>query len=173
MKNLPPFPTEYWQKFSDRPITVSAYDPRTAAVATACLKQLQQELTTYDQLAIYHRGSTAWQIAGKNDIELGVVSPAHIWKKVMADLTQLYGQPQNQEPEYARFNLMKHEYPIEIIVMGGYLAELDQKLHEYLQSHPELLRKYEECKYQFAYSSRVYHYQKDVFFRQVIAQIPD
>ncbi len=64
-------------------------------------------------------------------------------------------------------------YEIEFIVLRGDEAELDHKLHAYLQAHPDVLAQYEQVKRDYAFSRREYQRHKDQFFAGVIAIIPE
>ena len=86
-------------------------------------------------------------------------------------LESRYGQAGNVEENYVRFNSMLAGYDVEIIVLMGYRAEVDQKLTGYLLQHPELLKEYEQLKSRYAFSRREYQIQKDRFFRRVVADL--
>jgi GrpB-like predicted nucleotidyltransferase (UPF0157 family) len=89
-------------------------------------------------------------------------------------LTKAYGTPNNIETDYMRFNQESPEkYEVEIILMKGREAKVDIALTEYLISHPELLKQYEELKKNSAHSKREYQIQKNNFLTSIIHQIPD
>jgi hypothetical protein len=173
MKQLPAFPASYWLKFSDQPVKILPYDPRSQEVAAEYLQRLQAKLNRFPNTTIYLRGSTAFQIAGKGEIELGVVLAEDAWFEVIDFLTRHFGSLGNLEDDYARFNDVHDNFEIEIILMRGYTAVLDQKLHQFLANRSDLLAQYLQVKQQFSYSKREYYRQKDLFFRRLIALIPD
>jgi len=172
MKQLPLFPNRYWLKFETKPVIISDYDPRSTNIAKKYIQNISQILTDYPIDAIYHRGSTALQISGKGDIEIGIIPQADYWFDTIVFLSQHFRGLGNLDDDYCRFNDNIDGYDIEIILMKGYTAHLDQKLHEFLSSRPEFLREYEQVKQANAYSQREYNRQKDTFFRKIIALIP-
>jgi GrpB-like predicted nucleotidyltransferase (UPF0157 family) len=163
-------PAEYYDRFRTKPVTVKPFDPAARLVAGRYAALLEQMLPGID---IVQRGSTAWGIAGKGDIELGVYPAAGDWERVIETLAGRYGPPPSVGEDYARFNDSAEGYEIEIILLRGYEADVDRALHAYLPKHPELLAEYERIKRAYAYSRREYQRQKDRFFARVVAMIPD
>lgn len=173
MHQLPPFPDKYWLRFSETPVTVLPFDPKSLTVAQKYIQKLEPLFGPNQVQKIYHRGSTALQIAGKGDIEIGIIPAVDSWYETIVQLSQHYKGIGNLDDDYCRFNDFFVGAEIEIILMRGYTAQLDGKLHQYLRSHLEWLTQYEEVKRQNAFSKREYNRQKDLFFRQVIEEIPE
>jgi GrpB-like predicted nucleotidyltransferase (UPF0157 family) len=170
MKGLPDRPKEYFDKFSTNPVPIKPFDPRSREIAENCLEQLKTLLAGL-KVELLHRGSTRFGIAGKGDVELGVYPSNEDWSRVLMRLESRYGQAGNVEENYVRFNSMLAGCDVEIIVLMGYRAEVDQKLTGYLLQHPELLKEYERLKSRCAFSRREYQIQKDRFFRRIIVDL--
>ena len=145
MKTLPDPPDGYYDKFKTKPVTVKPFDPASRQIAAAYVQKLRLLLRQWS-MEIALRGSTAWGIAGKGDIEIAVFPTADDWLNVIEALTTHYGPPGSLEPNYARFNDIADGFDIEIVLLRGYEAVLDRRLHAYLSEHPELLVEYEQVR---------------------------
>lgn len=173
MKQLPEFPERYWEKFDEEPVEIKAYDPESKAVAEAYVQKLERLLEDQEIVDIYHRGSSAWEVVGKGDVEIGVIPGDDRWFETVVKLANHYGEIGNVDEDYARFNDKSEGFGIEVILMRGYTAKLDKKLQGYMTSHPKLLKEYVRVKKKYRYSKREYQRQKDRFFRRVIDTIPN
>jgi hypothetical protein len=71
MKSLPESPPEYFNKFDTTPVSIRPFNPRSKVIADEYLEKLRDLFEGLDT-ELAHRGSTAFGIAGKGDIELGV-----------------------------------------------------------------------------------------------------
>lgn len=151
---------------------IGPFDPKAREVGQAYIDQLQQHLIEFKP-KITLRGSTAFGIAGKGDIELGVYPKATDWQRIIEQLKGRYGKIGNLEKNYARFNDELKGFEVEIILLKGHDAEVDQKLTAHLLSRPKLLKDYEQVKLNSAYSKREYQKAKDKFLRKVIKNIPE
>lgn len=165
-------PDGYFEKFSTNPVPLKPFDPKSKLVAQEYIKLLSTLLKDY-QLPILHRGSTAFGISGKGDIEIGVYPSGNSWLPVINIIKEKIGNPKNIENDYIRFNDEKAGFEIEIILLKGRSAKVDIALTSYLINHPEILERYEEIKKQYSYSKREYQIQKDKFLRRVVESIPD
>jgi len=172
MQQLPPFPDRYWLKFSNEPVEIAPFNPRSEKVAEEYIYRLQTILVKFPVNDIYHRGSTALKIAGKGDIEIGVIPDENYWFEVIVDLSQHFHGLGNLDEEYARFNDRVDDFDIEVILMRGHTAKLDKKLHTFLLANTSLLNEYKQIKQDYCNSQREYNRQKDQFFRRVIERIP-
>ncbi len=172
MKNINPMPRSYFDKFSDKPVLVKPYDPKSKQLAKEYISSLEDMLSDFD-VEIIHRGSTAFGISGKGDIEIGVFPSEEDWKSVVSKLVNEFGESGNVENDYVRFNDERDDYEIEIILLKGEAAKIDIALTKFLLEHSESLKKYEEIKKKYSYSKREYQIQKDVFLRGVIDSIPE
>lgn len=172
MKNLPVSPAVYFEKFDTSPIFIKPFDPQSRVVAAECLSELNSLLDGFE-VELCLRGSTAFGIAGKGDIDLGIYCRRIDWESVLARLIDRFGDPGNLEQDYARFEYRCKSSEIEIILLKGYAAKVDRCLTAYLASHFELLHTYEKIKLEHSKSKREYQIEKDRFLRAVIEMIPD
>ena len=173
MRGWDKFNMDYFLKYKEKPVKLRPYNPQQEVVALRYLDEIR-ELTADFGPKLLIRGSTAFKILGKGDVEVGVYPQEKDWQKVADILTEAYGNPDNVEADYMRFNQESAEqYEVEIILLKGHEAKVDLALTEYLISHPELLRRYEEIKKNSAHSKREYQIQKNNFLTDVIHQIPD
>lgn len=172
MRGLPKLPDSYFDKFKDKPVKIYPFDSKTKKIAADYIKKLERLLGGF-KVEFLHRGSTAFGIAGKRDIEIGVYPSDKDWGSVLEKLKSHYGKVDNLEMNYARFNDSVDDFEIEVILMRGREAKIDKKLTNYLLNHPKLLKKYEKLKYKYAYSKKEYMIQKNRFLKKVIEMIPE
>jgi len=172
MRGLTQIPNTYFDKYKNKKVTIKPFDPGIRSIAQQYIDKLSQTLSHFNP-EIVHRGSTAMGIAGKGEIELGVYPKETDWQQIIQLLIKHFGEVNNLEKNYARFNDIFRHIEIEIILMKGYEAILDKKLTLYLLSHPQLLKEYEKLKYKYCHSKKDYMIQKDKFFRRVIEMIPE
>jgi len=172
MKGLPKFKKEYFARFSNKPVDIKPFDPHSTKVATKYLQTLNGLLEEFGLQAV-HRGSTAFKISGKGDVEFGIYPSEENWFPVIGKLVNHYKGIGRLEEDYARFNDFVGQFEIEIILMKGHTALVDQKLTAYLKSHPEILKAYEKIKAKYSFSKQEYSIQKDKFLRDIVNQIPD
>lgn len=171
MRGLARLPRKYFNKFSDKPVKIKPFDPNSQKIAREYIQVLRKLLGDLD-LEFIHRGSTAFGIAGKGDIEIGVYPRQSDWDRVLKKLTQKYGEAGNVENNYARFNDLYNGQEIEVIVMKGHEAEVDRELTNFLIIRPDLLKEYEKLKFKYAFSKKEYMIQKDKFLNRVVGMIP-
>lgn len=172
MRDLPRLPDSYFDRFKDKPVKLYSFDPKAKKIAADYIEKLRKLLSGF-KAAFLHRGSTAFGIAGKRDIEIGVYPLNKDWDGVLEKLRGHYGKVDNLEKNYARFNDSVDDFEIEVILMRGREAEVDKKLTNYLLNHPKLLKEYEKLKYKYVYSKKEYMIQKDRFLRRVVEMVPE
>ncbi len=163
-------PLNEYIRFSEEPVKIKPFDTAVRRFAEQYLMKLNK-LFPGRNIKIQLRGSTAYGISGKGDIEYGLYPSAADWDETLQMLKSHFGDPENLEPDYVRFNSLETDQEIEIIVMRGRQAEIDQRLQSYLLSHRTVLKEYEQIKAKFAFSKREYQKQKDIFFEKVIADL--
>jgi len=171
MKGLNELPESYYEKFANKKVTIKPFNPETRKLADVYIKSLNEILG--EEIEVVLRGSTLFGIAGKGEIEYGVYPGEDNWQNVFDKLKVKYGDVQNTDNNYARFNDVSGDTEIEIIMMKGRDAEVDKKLTAYLLEHKDLLKEYEGIKYQNCGSKKDYMIAKDKFFRRVIEMIPE
>jgi len=172
MKNFPESDKSYFEKFRTTPVKIRPFNPRSKVIANALIAKLQK-LFNKQKVEIIHRGSTAFGIAGKGDIELGVYPTTKDWDSVRILLEKEFGFAGHAEKDYLRFNTKVDDFEIEIIMMTGEVEKIDKALTNYLIARPHLLEEYEKLKYTYAFSKREYQREKDQFLRRVIEEIPE
>ncbi len=172
MKGLPKFSPIYFNRYDQHPVKFNPFNPQSTKVAQDYISALKKVLQK-PHIHIIHRGSTAFKISGKGDIEIGIYPTQKEWPEILRLLQHQYKKINNLEDDYARFNDTFRNIDIEIILLKGHAATVDQKLHHHLLSHPHLLVEYELLKQKYSYSKREYQKRKDQFFRKVIRQLPN
>lgn len=171
MKGLNKFPDEYFLKYKEKPVRLKPYDPKQQIIADYYLSKLQN-IFKGQEVKLMVRGSTAYKIMGKGEVEVGIYPQEKDWNKTKDLLTTTFGEPENVEENYMRFNDEHEGVEVEIIVLMGHEADVDIKLHQYLISHPDLLVSYEQVKRKNCFSKREYQRQKNIFLSEIVEKIP-
>jgi len=166
------FNDDYFLRYSEKPVKLKPYNPKQTEIANKYLIEIKRILGNRDAKLII-RGSTAFKIQGKGDIEVGVYPHNTDWEQTVSLLTDVYGQPMNIEEDYVRFNQIYDGFDVEIILLKSHEAEVDLALTEYLLRNPAILKQYEKVKQKYAFSKREYQIQKNIFLSNIISQIPD
>ena len=172
MRGLTKFDDKYFEKYSDKPVKIIPFSKRQVKIGDIYLDRLRKLLVGLD-CRFMLRGSSLFGISGKGEVEVGIYPKEKNWKEVLKKLAKKYGEPENLEKHYARFNDEYEEVEIEIIVLKDHDAQVDLALHKYLVSKPKLLREYEKIKKRSAFSKREYMKEKNKFLAGVIEEIPD
>lgn len=172
MRGFGKFPEKYFLKYKEKPVKIKPYDPNQKRIGDLYIKRLKTLLGKY-QPKLMIRGSTAFKILGKGEVEVGIYPKSGDWKKVLEILTRRFGKPENLENEYARFNDVREETEVELIVLQGSQAKGDIKLHEHLIGHPEILKEYEKLKLKYSFSKREYMRQKNAFLENIVEELSD
>lgn len=172
MRPLDKFPEEYFLKYKTKPVKLKPFNPKQKRIANHYINKLRDLLKDFE-VKLMIRGSTAFEILGKGDIEIGVYPEEKDWKQVISKLKDFFGEPENVEKDYVRFNDKKKEIEAEIIVLKGYEAKVDMRLTEYLTTHSALLKQYIQLKKKYTFSKREYQRQKSKFFAEVTRMIPE
>lgn len=170
MRGFTKLPRTYFQKYSDNPVKIIPFNPRSQISTKEYIKRLNSLLSKF-KVDILLRGSTAFGIAGKGEIEIGVYPLEKDWEEIINILKNNFGAVNNLEENYARFNDKFEGFEIEIILLKGYDAVVDKKLTEYMKNSPEVLKRYEELKNKYSYSKRDYMLQKNKFFEELIKRL--
>jgi len=160
------FPPEYFLKYKEKPVKIKPFSLKQEKIASVYLKKVGKLLKSYG-LNIVVRGSTAFKISGKGDVEIGVYPKELDWNSVIKELKKEFGNPRNVEEDYVRFNDLHDNTEVEIILQKGEEARQDIKLHKYLLDHTDLLKEYEKIKRKYAYSKREYQIQKNNFLSKI------
>src|SRR5690606_27660072 len=101
-----------YSRYSTRPVSHEDWNPATKSIARKIAAEFNHNLDGWD-VEVVHMGSTALEIAGKNEIELYVYPAANAWDAVFRVLTRSYGEPGRKEPDFIRFNAMREGFEAE------------------------------------------------------------
>lgn len=172
MKGLNKFPDEYFLKYKAKPVKLKPYNPKQGKIAQICLNKIKEVLEGCN-FKLKARGSTLFKILGKGEVEVGVYPKDGDWNSVIEKFKAKFGEPENVENDYVRFNDVYGKTEIEIILLKGREAYVDIKLHDYMVNHPDLLKEYEEVKKKYCFSKIEYQRQKHYFLSRVIEKIPE
>ena len=167
MRGLNKFNASYFEKYRTTPVHIRPFSSKQTRIAKKIIATLRKQLTEF-KIFYLVRGSTAFKISGKGEVEVGVYPHPVDWQPVLDALARYYGPPENLEDHYARFNTSVEDREVEIIILKEHEAEIDINLHRYLLSHPKLLQDYEMIKQQFSFSKREYMKAKNKFLSHVI-----
>lgn len=170
MRGFTKLPEGYFEKYSDKPVKLVPFNPKAKDTASIYINRLKAWLSGFDT-EILHRGSTAFGITGKGEIEIGIYPKDRDWDKVIAVLRSYLGEVSSLEENHARLNDDFEGFEIEIILMKGYDAEVDKKLTGYLINSPETLKGYEALKRKYSYSKREYMIQKNKFLGKIVEKL--
>ncbi len=172
MKGLNKFSDQYFDKYRTTPVKLRPYSSKQKDVAEIYLNEISAILNNFN-IKPTVRGSTLFEIYGKGEVEIGLYPKESDWNDVLMKLSFRFGKPEVVEKNYARFNDIydKNEEEVEIILLKGYEAELDIRLHEFLVSRPDLLEQYVSIKKKYCYSKKEYQIQKNNFLNNVISMI--
>lgn len=170
MRGFTKLPKDYSDKYTDKPVRIIPFNPKSKQVANEYIKKIRSLLLKY-KVNFLLRGSTAYEIAGKGEIEIGVYPKEKEWKEVLGTLKSHFGTIDNLEENYARFNNKLGGFEIEVILLKGHDAVIDKKLTEYLKNSPELLQEYEKIKRKYSYSKREYMIHKNDFLEGIVKKL--
>jgi hypothetical protein len=170
VKALNKFSSDFFLKYSTGPVKLKPFDPRQRELGNKYIAELE---TILPDIEIKMRGSSIFEIAGKGETEIGIYPQEQDWDEAVSKLIRRFGRPEQQDPNYAQFVEKISGTEIEIILLKGYEAEVDKKLHAFLSSRPDLLKKYAMIKRKYCFSKREYQRQKNIFFQEIIKLIPD
>src|SRR5579885_1452652 len=167
MKPITQFTKDQFTKFTPTPVKLKPFDPRNRLIAKEYIKDLDKTLAQWHVQAKII-GSTAYGIAGKGAIEVGVFLHGYNWQPVIEKLENTYGKMEVLEKDYAQFHDEFQNYDIKVMLFKGYAAQVNRKLHDFFLSHPKVLKQYEDLKKRFAYSQRDYQKEKQEFLNDII-----
>lgn len=172
MKNTRKKSPEYFKRFDENPVELKPHDPSLNSIALELVDRLYILLKNLP-VEIIHIGSTAYKIAGKGEIEIGIFTDDTNWDKVKTRLTPLYGRPKFEVEERVRYNTQFKWKAIEILLMRGDTAKLNKAVHTELIGNTSKLAEYEEIKESSKHSNREYLIAKNKFFEDIIASLPE
>lgn len=169
---MKPLPPADYSRYQTKPVPHEPWNPYTKTIASKMVEEIRSQLEGLE-FEIFHMGSTALAIAGKNEVELYVYPAPPAWAEVRLRLTTAYGEPGHTSEDFIRFNSELEGFEIEIMQMRGYIGRLNKAVHRFLAEHPELCQEYVEVKRRYCFLKQEYQRHKDLFFEKIIRQIPD
>jgi len=172
MRGLTKFDTAYFEKYKTKPVKIKPFSSKQTLIAKKIISQLKEQLPEF-KITYLIRGSTAFKISGKGEVEVGVYPQPMDWNMVIEKLVKIYGPLEQSEDNYGRVNTTIDKVEVEIILLKDHEANVDIKLHRYMMSNPEILKDYEKLKKDNCYSKRQYMIAKNEFLADVIEKIPD
>src|SRR6266699_4740920 len=115
MKPITQFTKEQFAKFTHTPVLVKPFDPRNRLIAREYIKQLDRLLSVW-QIQAKIVCSTAYGIAGKGAIEIGVFLNSGNWEPIITKLVENFGKMEVFEKDYAQFHDEFQEYDIKVML---------------------------------------------------------
>lgn len=170
MRGFSKLPKSYFDKYSNKPVKIIKFNPKSRVVANNFIKKITS-LLKKQKVEILLRGSTAYGIDGKGEIEIGIYPKERDWEEVIEVLKTKFDKIDNLESNYARFNDSFDGFEIEVILLKGHDAIVDKSLTEFLINSPKVLREYEKLKYKYSFSKREYMIQKNIFLEKIVKNL--
>lgn len=171
MRGLTKFDIKYFDKYRTSPVKIKPFSSKQTRIAKKIITKLKEQLFEFE-IKYMIRGSTAFKISGKGEVEVGIYPKSTDWPKVIDNLVKIYGPLEQLEESYGRVNTIIDNVEVEIILLKDGEADVDIKLHRYMMSHPEILKNYEKLKVKNCYSKRQYMIAKNEFLTDIIEKIP-
>jgi GrpB-like predicted nucleotidyltransferase (UPF0157 family) len=172
MKPLTQFTKDYFSKFSNRPVNLTPFDPISKIIAKDFIKQLYADLADWS-VTIKIIGSTAYEIAGKGSIEIGIFTHGKDRDAILFKLEELYKPMEVKEQDFAEFHHEVQGRSIKVMILSGYAATVNKKMYDFFLNHPDMTKKYEDMKRRFSHSEQEYQEQKQEFLNEIIEELPE
>jgi GrpB-like predicted nucleotidyltransferase (UPF0157 family) len=172
MKPITEFTKDQFAKFAPTPVKLKPFDPRNRLIAKEYIRDLDRTLAEWNIQAKI-MGSTAYGIAGKGAIEVGLFLHGYNWEPVLGKLEEVYGQMEVKDRDYAQFHDEFQNYDIKVMLFKGHAAKVNRKLHDFFLNHPQVVKQYEDLKKRFSYSRRDYQREKQEFLNDIIEDLPE
>ncbi len=153
-------------RIPEDPVYLKPFDPKQKQVAQRYKKKLDRILAPFG-LKTYIKGSTALEIEGKGDIDLRIFVPDNKWLIVIKNLINYFRRVETLKEEYVRFIDFYQDMEVEVGLVRGKRAKIENRISTFLKTHPKIIEKYVELKRKYAHSQREYIRQKDKFFQTI------
>ena len=170
MRNFANFKKKYFDKYSKAAIPFREYDPVMKIIARKHVANIKSVLKSVP-VEVLHRGASLFEIGGKGDIDIGIYTTSKNYQKVIGKVSELYFKPQIVGENFVAFYIEEEGFTVEISLMKGREAIVDNALTKYIVEHRELITEYEAIKRQYFYSKREYLIQRNKFFKRIIKDI--
>ncbi len=148
-------------------IELREFDPEYKKISDEYIATLSR-LLKWSRSQIRVRGSTAFEIMGKGDIDICIFPPDKNWYFVVKQLMNYYEHIIGLEEEYASFDDIYKGVNIEIVVLRNYAAKVEKALFHAIKKDNKLIKKYILLKKKYAFSRRKYLEAKNAFFSSII-----
>jgi hypothetical protein len=167
MRDTRKFTREYFEKFRTTPIKLIPFSPTQKRIAEKWVIHLREVLKGIP-VTVAHRGSTLLEITGKGDIDIAVYTDMTTFRTVFNKIAHFFGDPKATDENFAAFYTLDRGYEVEISLMKGREAKVDQALTKTLVSNPKFIREYQEIKVRYCFSKREYLFQRSKFFKRIL-----
>lgn len=174
MRGLPKtkFTKEYFEQFRTTPLKLSPFDPNAKKIANRYIEEIQN-LLFETKCTVRLRGSTAFEILGKGDIDIAVYSSEKEYSLIKKIITREFVKPVAEGIDFTAYEFAEDAYKIEISLMKGIEARVDEKLTDFMLNNRHYIKEYEKLKKKYCFSKREYLIQRNMFFSKVVKLIPD
>lgn len=163
-------PEVFFDRFSEKPVDVRPFDPRSKQRALVYREELDQVLAPHGVSAELF-GSTDLEIATKGEWEFGVWLNDENWFPVLITLINHFRSIYTLSDDFALFAASCEDTEVEIIPMRRERAALNRAFMAYMRGHPEACKAYAQGKLDHAYSGRAYMRWKDDFIAGILETV--
>ena len=164
------YPESYFEKLSDDPIQLKAFDPESKRAALKYGKELDHMVSPYSVRAELF-GSTDLEIPGKGEWEFGIWLGDQQWYPVLTMLINHFHSIHFMSDDFALFTDNAAGTEIEIIAMRGEAAARNQALMKYWRGNPAGVEAYQAGKLAHAYSKREYYRWKNNHICEIVESL--
>jgi GrpB-like predicted nucleotidyltransferase (UPF0157 family) len=127
-----------------------------------------------EEYSVEHRGASSMSISGQDEIDIYVPVSPEEFNEIVEKVMRLFGEPKSHyELERARFGTEVGDKHIDIFVINRECEGWKRGIvfEDYLKSHPEALKEYEELKEGLSGQSvREYYTKKVEFINGVVGE---
>lgn len=157
----------------DDEVEIFPYDKRSKEI----FKRVKEKIKTSlgDETRVKERGSTNLGIAGQNEIDIYIPIPpdAFYSKRLVPELTKIYGSPKSIHKTRIRFQFIDNGKKIDIFLIDEESAEWINgvKFENYLKTHQEALEEYKKLKHDCnGLSTRRFYEKKVAFINDILSR---
>jgi hypothetical protein len=163
-------PVEFFDTLPQNPILLKAFDSTHKQRSFDYAQSLNRLLTPFGVTACLF-GSVELEIASKGEWEFAIWLNDAQWYPVLTALINHFGKVYSLLEDFAVFEDMFEETPIEVIPMRGEALARNQAIMDFWHNNPAALKEYEQGKFEHAYSKREYYRWKDEFIARIVEQL--
>lgn len=152
--------------------TITPFNPQVKDDFFILKNELQQIVGKDVNITL--KGSSNLSISGKGELDVYIPVSPNKFDSILKKLINVCGEPGSHYPnERARFNRLVNNTKAEIFVINSEAEGWIQLniFEDWLKSHPEDIKQYEELKASLAgKSSKAYYIEKTAFFNSIIGK---